>query len=153
MPTDNTVPSALAPVSANPPRRRNFVPDSSLPTPEAAADAPAHPDPAAPDAAVVPPAPAASAAEVAPPVASSKSAKASKAAAASKSAANPAPEASEERVSKAYRIRPGVLKDWKEFIDTLPRHIKEQDVVEFMMTDFLKRKPKLPDHLLNPPTR
>lgn len=107
-----------------------FLPEESIPKD----DAPDHDDSAQPEASA-PPAPSAKKA-----TAADKSAKSKR---------KPAP----KRVPWAFRVLPTIVEDWDAYMATLPRHISQQDVMEFMLTDFLKRKPKLPDSLLNPPSR
>jgi hypothetical protein len=58
-----------------------------------------------------------------------------------------------KRVPWAFRILPDIIEDWDAYMSTLPRHVSQQDVMEYVMRDFLKRRPKLPDSLLAPPSR
>lgn len=124
MSTDKNSPSVLDAAPNNPPKKRNFLPQESLPTePETATQQP-------------------NAAQASPKKldSSGKSAKGKK---------EPAP----KRVPWAFRVLPTIIEDWDAYMATLPRHISQQDVMEYLLTDFLKRKPKLPDELLKPPIR
>ena len=47
------------------------------------------------------------------------------------------------------KIKSAHLDKLNEMLDTAPRHVKKQDLVDFIFTDFFKRNPVLPEFLQN----
>lgn len=50
-------------------------------------------------------------------------------------------------VPRAIRISPENLDKLADMLDTAPRHVTKQVLIDFILTDFFKRSPELPEQL------